>query len=243
MGFSGGGANILKAHRHDGLVVQDGGSLDFNNITQSNSSAGQIFYSDGVHLQQLAYPGVPAGESLTAVAASTEPSWAPPSAGAWTVEGSDSGTGVSTLSVDVSDKDIYQVQYSVSNGSGSSFETGCTVNNDTGANYDSSVFSINNSAGTGATAFPNQSEIVMSAGGHTKSHYGFIQVYKNQTARTSGVGFRGMETTSAATHGFDYATWAGGTNITITAAVSSIQIRLTGGLTFDGEMKVISMDY
>ena len=76
MGFSGGGSNILKAHRHDGLVVQDGGSLDFNNITQSNSSAGQVFYSDGVHLQQLAYPGVPANETLTATALSTAPSWA-----------------------------------------------------------------------------------------------------------------------------------------------------------------------
>ena len=75
MGFSGGGANILKAHTHDGLVVQDGGSLDFNNITQSNSSAGMVFYSDGTHLQQLAYPGVPAGETLTATALSTAPSW------------------------------------------------------------------------------------------------------------------------------------------------------------------------
>jgi len=76
MGFSGGGTNILKAHQHDGLVVQDGGSLDFNNITQSNSTAGMVFYSDGTHLQQLAYPGVPAGETLTAAAASTAPTWA-----------------------------------------------------------------------------------------------------------------------------------------------------------------------
>ena len=76
MGFSGGGSNILKAHTHNGLTVQDGGALDFDNITQSQSLAGQIFYSDGVHLQQLAYPGVPAGETLTAAAASTEPSWA-----------------------------------------------------------------------------------------------------------------------------------------------------------------------
>ena len=85
MGFSGGGSNVLKPHTHDGTVVQDGGSLNFNNITQSSSSAGQIFYSDGVHLQQLAYPGVPAGEALTAVAASTQPSWtaipSPPAGG------------------------------------------------------------------------------------------------------------------------------------------------------------------
>jgi hypothetical protein len=84
MGFSGGGSNVLKSHTHDGTVVQDGGALNFNNITQSQSAAGEVFYSDGVHLQQLAYPAVPAGETLTAAAASTAPSWAAPgAAGAW----------------------------------------------------------------------------------------------------------------------------------------------------------------
>ena len=75
MGFSGGGSNILKSHTHDGTVTQDGGALNFNNVTQSQSAAGEVFYSDGVHLQQLAYPAVPAGETLTAVAASSAPSW------------------------------------------------------------------------------------------------------------------------------------------------------------------------
>ena len=75
MGFSGGGSNVLLPHTHDGTVSQDGGALNFNNVTQSQSSAGEVFYSDGVHLQQLAYPGVPAGETLTAPALSTAPSW------------------------------------------------------------------------------------------------------------------------------------------------------------------------
>lgn len=75
MGFSGGGSNILKAHTHNGLTVQDGGALDFDNITQSQSTAGMVFYSDGAHLQQLAYPGSPANEILTAAPASTAPSW------------------------------------------------------------------------------------------------------------------------------------------------------------------------
>ena len=75
MGFSGGGSNVLLPHTHDGTVSQDGGPLNFNNITQSQSAQGEVFYSDGVHLQQLAFPAVPAGETLTAVAASTEPAW------------------------------------------------------------------------------------------------------------------------------------------------------------------------
>jgi len=74
MGFSGGGSQ-LRAHTHDGTVALDGGALDFDNITQSQSSAGMVFYSDGTHLQQLAYPGTPAGETLTATALSTAPSW------------------------------------------------------------------------------------------------------------------------------------------------------------------------
>ena len=85
MGFSGGGSNVLLPHTHDGTVSQDGGPLNFNNITQSQSAAGEVFYSDGVHLQQLAYPVVPAGETLTAAAASTAPSWVAAGGGA-TVE-------------------------------------------------------------------------------------------------------------------------------------------------------------
>ena len=82
MGFSGGGSNVLLPHTHDGTVSQDGGPLNFNNVTQSQSAAGEIFYSDGVHLQQLAYPVAPAGEALTAPAASTAPSWVAAGGGA-----------------------------------------------------------------------------------------------------------------------------------------------------------------
>ena len=85
MGFSGGGSNRLLPHTHDGTVAQDGGALNFNNVTQSQSSAGEVFYSDGVHLQQLAYPAIPAGETLTAAAASTAPSWAAAASGAATI--------------------------------------------------------------------------------------------------------------------------------------------------------------
>jgi|TARA_B000000460_G_scaffold202949_1_gene149686 hypothetical protein len=53
MGFSGGGSNVLLPHTHDGRVAQDGGPLNFANITQSQSASGEIFYSDGVALQQL----------------------------------------------------------------------------------------------------------------------------------------------------------------------------------------------
>lgn len=62
MGFSGGGSNILKPHTHDSNIVQDGGNLDFKNITQGDMSAGSITYSNGSHLQELAIGN--AGEEL-----------------------------------------------------------------------------------------------------------------------------------------------------------------------------------
>ena len=53
MAFSGGGSNILKNHTHDSTIIQDGGNLNFQNVTQGNMSAGSITQSDGVHLQEL----------------------------------------------------------------------------------------------------------------------------------------------------------------------------------------------
>lgn len=78
MGFSGGGSGVLLNHEHDGTLALDGGPLNFLNITQSGQGQGDITYSDGNHLQTLTYPGVPGGEQLTAVAATTEPSWVVP---------------------------------------------------------------------------------------------------------------------------------------------------------------------
>ena len=79
MGFSGGGSNILLPHTHDGTVSQDGGPLNFNNITQSQSAAGQVFYSDGAHLQQLSLAA--AGDVLQVNAGVTAPEWVTPAAG------------------------------------------------------------------------------------------------------------------------------------------------------------------
>jgi len=73
MGFSGGGSNILKNHTHDSTILQDGGNLNFQNITQSNMSAGSVTYSDGVHLQELVIGG--AGEQLVVNPGATAPVW------------------------------------------------------------------------------------------------------------------------------------------------------------------------
>jgi len=78
MGFSGGGSNILKPHKHNSLVLQDGGNLDFKNDTQSDMSAGSTTYSDGSHLQELVKPVTPANEVLTFATSASAPSWVVP---------------------------------------------------------------------------------------------------------------------------------------------------------------------
>ena len=74
MPFSGGGGGQLTAHVHDNTPLQ-GGPLNFNNTTIGGMNAGDITFSDGAALQTLTYPAIPAGETLTAAALSTAPSW------------------------------------------------------------------------------------------------------------------------------------------------------------------------
>lgn len=73
MGFSGGSANVTKAHTHDSTVVQDGGSLAAN-VTQFGLSAGSILYSDGSNIQELGVGS--ATDSLVVNAGATAPEWA-----------------------------------------------------------------------------------------------------------------------------------------------------------------------
>jgi len=70
MGFSGGGSNTLKPHKHSS-AVQDGSPLDMNNVTEATLTAGDIVYSDGSALQRLA---IGADTTILAVSGST-PSW------------------------------------------------------------------------------------------------------------------------------------------------------------------------
>mgnify|MGYP001398054269 CR=1 FL=1 len=84
MPFSGGGGGQLTAHVHDNTPLQ-GGPLNFNNTTIGGMSAGDITFSDGAALQTLTYPAAPAGETLTAAALSTAPSWVAAGGGVWEI--------------------------------------------------------------------------------------------------------------------------------------------------------------
>ena len=140
MGFSGGGSNVLKSHTHDGLTVQDGGSLDFNNITQSNSSSGQIFYSDGVHLQQLSI-GAPNDEIR--VSGANLPEWYTPAAAGSNYEFLGSATAVSTSPITVSFTAVTNPDYVVAVFAGAPAagqEVGFQVNGITTSTYNNQGF-------------------------------------------------------------------------------------------------------
>ena len=70
MGFSGGGSNTLKPHKHSS-AAQDGSPLNMDNVTEASLTAGDIVYSDGSALQRLA---IGADTTVLAVSGST-PSW------------------------------------------------------------------------------------------------------------------------------------------------------------------------
>ena len=78
MGFSGGGSNTLKPHKHSS-AVQDGSPLNMVNVTEGSLNAGDIVYSDGNALQRLAV-GL-AGQQLKVNAGATAPEWFTPVAG------------------------------------------------------------------------------------------------------------------------------------------------------------------
>jgi len=72
MGFSGGGSNILKAHKHS-AAVQDGGTLDMDNVTEAELTAGDIVFSSGNALQRLAIGA--ATNQLVVNGAANAPEW------------------------------------------------------------------------------------------------------------------------------------------------------------------------
>jgi len=71
MGFGGGGSNQTRPHTHDSNIANDGGALQFDNVTQGTMTAGDITYSDGSHLQVLNLGG--AGQVLAVSGAA--PAW------------------------------------------------------------------------------------------------------------------------------------------------------------------------
>jgi len=238
MGFSGGGSNVTKPHTHDSTIVQDGGSLAAN-VTQFGLSAGSILYSDGSNIQELGVGS--ASDALVVNGGATAPEWAAASSGAWTQEGYQTESGfVATLSVDVSDKDFYQVFYNISSEGTTSCSASVRIN---GVNSGYEWMTLSQYAtSVSSHESTSDSQVILEPSQSAKTSYGVITIYKSDpNARETGTLFRGIAGNSKSGIGINYmATNAGW--VSTTGAISSIQILYNTGNVL-GSMTVMSADF
>jgi hypothetical protein len=184
MGFSGGGSNVTKAHTHDSTIVQDGGSLAAN-VTQFGLSAGSILYSDGSNIQELAVGS--ASDALTVNAGATAPEWAAAGGSTWTNEGSSTSTTATPyLEVSgLSDQDVYQVIYSVSNNaSGTGMNFTCEINGIVTDSYNMLISAFSD-GDTGTSAYQEKKFLLSNSGASGTAHSGVFYLYKGDSNFTA----------------------------------------------------------
>ena len=98
MPFNGGGGGSLPPHKHTN-IANDGSPLDFGNVTVASMNAGDMTYSDGAALQQLA---IAAPNDQLRVSAGNIPEWYTPAAAASTWQKLGEVTlGVAATTIDV----------------------------------------------------------------------------------------------------------------------------------------------
>ena len=151
MPFGGGGGGALPAHEHTN-IPNDGGPLDFNNTTVGSMNSGDLTYSDGAALQQLA---IAAPDDQLRVSAGNIPEWFTPSAGpsAWEELANVTATSGTSISTPVFTPKKYLMIWSFLNVSaGMSFRVGSTTL-DTGSNYaQTEMYTDGTTVATGAQA-------------------------------------------------------------------------------------------
>jgi len=226
MGFSGGGSNVTKPHTHDSTIVQDGGSLAAN-VTQFGLTAGSILYSDGSNIQELGVGS--ASDALVVNSLANAPEWAAAGGGTWVQEGSDQQSGfVAQLSVDVADKDFYQVFYNISSEGATSCSASVRINS-VSAGYEWLTLS-QYSTTTSSHESTSDSQVVLEPSQSAKTSYGVITIYKSDTnARETGTLFRGIAANAKSGIGINYmATNAG--YVSTTGAISSIYLLIFNGI-------------
>jgi hypothetical protein len=201
------------------------------------------------------FSGGNAGEVLTATATDV-PHWAAAgSSGAWANEGSASST-TATASLTLSgltDADVYQVVYSVSDDDNGSSALTCVINGDTGGNYYN--LGMNIPAGTGGVG-TGRSSVETNDGFFKLStaqsggigHSGIFYIYKANNNFTlgarRGTTMRGIDNFFGSAVAPQYVVDTIGCNASITGAVTSIQL-IFQGVTQDviGNMAVNSLSY
>ena len=135
MPFNGGGGGQLPPHEHTN-IANDGGPLDFNNTTIGSMNSGDMTYSNGAALQQLA---IAAPNDQLRVSAGNIPEWFTPAGAAatWTELVNTKISGASA-NIDESWVGTYNILKIFFYGAPSAAnKTGITFNSDNGTVYSS----------------------------------------------------------------------------------------------------------
>ena len=168
MGFSGGGSNVLKPHKHS-AAVQDGSPLNMDNVTQATLTAGDLVYSNGAALQRLPISG--AGQSLVVNGAANAPEWASGGAASFELVGTTRlttpGTDMTVTFAAISGSDISNLTFywtSLTSAGSPYSKPEITINGLTANNYKTEW--IDQRAGTGTFA-TDTNTMITPAGGAT----------------------------------------------------------------------------
>jgi len=243
LGFSGGGSNILKAHKHTS-AVQDGGKLDMDNVTQAELTAGDVIFSDGNALQRLAI-GAPT-TALVVNGAGNSPEWAAGAASpVWTADGTASSAG-GTASLQVAGmtgRDITQILFSVGVNATTTAYPMIRVNGISTTTY--KVRNMNNATEFTDTAATGYILDESTGSNVDKQYQGEMYIFKgNSNLSFTGNVMKsivGSLNTSVGTPSVHYTTQGTG-NENSTAAITQIDLLLSAGNIY-GTMQVNSMDY
>ena len=155
MPFSGGGGGQLTNHVHDNTPLQ-GGPLNFNNTTIGGMNSGDLTYSDGAALQQLA---IAAPNDQLRVSAGNIPEWYTPAAAAGgSLEfieemtlGADTSSWIMTLTNPhiVSDYDSLIAEIMIRNNAGSNPNVTYRVNGISTVSYSTNSMQVASGVVTG----------------------------------------------------------------------------------------------
>jgi len=229
MPFNGGGGGALPAHEHTN-IANDGGPLDFNNTTIASMNSGDMTYSDGAALQQLA---IAAPNDQLRVSGANIPEWFTPAAASARYVLLDNDTlGVDATNVNLSfvsqsfaDISSIEVFYA---GRVDTAATNCRIriNGLTGNVYHTEQLVVTGGVISGSASGP-QSGVLTQQTSRTIAGHMTIQCLDPTNVNSVWLTYTGTQSaTSAGTSLWSYAGYIDTANIT---AVDEVDIAATAG--------------
>jgi hypothetical protein len=240
-------AGTTKAHKHSALS-SDGGFLETTVTGVTNLSEGSIVYGNASEIVTELTAGSD-GDSLQI--SSGIPAWGS-GGGAWVSEGNDVNTSRGDdLSVDVSDADVYQIQYNVSDVDGGTCSLCLRLNDVTTASSYDSLLGTAVDGGALNFEISSRAKWLLTNAGAELAYSGVCYIYKADanfiSAAEAGATFTSTTGKNNSTTPYN-ANFCTGMNNTITGAISNIKLfcmkeNTTANEGIIGSMRVNSLSY